>query len=227
MLFDVVLKRHYHGSPHWPEVKHYCNYRPSEDDDNYNSSSGSSSEGGGIGEEGEGITPSLLSLTDLQDMPPTASTACTTYFNSLELLMNDESKDNKPSITTLWHPPITSTMIKHSTAPPASITDSGYGTTEANNDMQMLSFGKTTIPEETTDYDLVCHSTDSGEGTYNDKAKFSFPQSLLPSRFKLPSSSMTPPSRHYSTTVGTDPTTKDLIRRKNVLKAKLNVVNLD
>lgn len=230
--FNVVLKRHYHGSPHWPEVKHYCNYRPeqlSEDDKDINSS-GSSSESGGR----EGVTPSLLSLADLNtyqeittSSTATLSTGCTTYFNNLELI--DEGED-KPvhSLVSSWQPPINSTMIKHSVAPP--ITDSGYGTTVNNNDIRMLSFDKPTIPDE-TGCDSVCCSRDLGERTCNDDkiqsaaCKSVFTRNLLPSRFKPSPSNLTPPSRYNIT--GVDPVAKDLIRRKNVLKAKLSVVNLE
>ena len=58
-----------------------------------------------------------------------------------------------------------------------------------------------------------------------------YPYTILPSHFKLAGSCpshTTPPSRYNSSLGGgCDPVSRDIIRRKNILKVKLNVINTD
>ena len=172
---SVVLKRLYHGSPHPPEVKHYCPEVCSV--------------------RSEDSVPAPITIGDLQTDVTTPSTTCTPYFNNMEII--EECEKNVDSLVSSWQPPINSTMV----AKPS--VDSGYDTREQeSNDIHILSCDNHMSNEFTS----ITQSDDYKNGLF-----------FNPSPINL-----TPPSRYNN---ASDPVNRDLIRRKNYLKAKLNIAN--
>ncbi len=174
------MKRLYHGSPHPPEVKHYC-------PEVKQSSSVLS----------EDSVPAVITIGDLHtDMTTpsvhmtTPSTACTTHFNNMEIIEEYE-KPAVDSLVSSWQPRTNSTMV---TKP--CVIDSGYDTREHES----VSCDNHMIEHNETHSEQCCYIQQTDNSIV-----------------------FTPPSRYMVTT---DPVNKDLIRRKNYLKAKLSIATI-
>ena len=192
--------------------RHYCNYSGPEIPRLFS-------------EQEEDYLPSVLSIGDLHSDMTTPSTACTTYFTNMELAEEEDYNNDRPvhSLVYSWQPPVNSTMIKqqqHSSTTcysSGTATDSGFAGQESNDlytlscDSHMTSCHKPTMQDISDDRELLLSVQHESR--------------TRPSP-SPPVANLTPPSRYNAAANicnGLDPINKDLIRRKNILKAKINV----